>query len=932
MRHTSLPPYLDGAPSPSNSAELHDIIMSSDGEGPAVYPPPPRIAARLNRQAARKSANSSRRNSVSSLHSNRSNRSCHGRVHNTQIAQHLRRASILESRKARLADRAAYAEKVRLRAQEAKAAPRTSRGEDRALAAQQARERYLAQVAATCAEEVKKAKKIAEEHKEKKAAEHLKLREGMEERLAEAEKRRLSYQQSLRRTRAASTAPAEVRKEMVPCSKPKDETSAAKSIQRAWRSYRRQTVLSEFLELDLDLDHVRRSTFEAVSELLAQEKVIQKTGRVMNLCGLQDVVGGLPGETTAVRIFLSTYLILGHPRYVLSHEGDREDLLMEKAKVLLMQFQRVISRAPTSANFSPTSEPIISLSEAFSDFQLAFTAWKNHDSSIFIETMLAQFAELDAIWQTVKNDTAGGAANEYKEGIRYNQTLLLARLKRLAGPEKAMKLVNEAVKTRRKSRITRKPIGDVKPRSATNNSSPAVSLQEAPSLVDQTDDAVLLEGDAPIDQLRKVMSPLPENRIVVHELGINKEYRIDVDTTSGTRQAINRAVFNSMRKDLLDGKGNAWIISMAETVREKLLRVMTPGKSLHTSVSDGLDLKTIQSQVELGIFSYGKFFTFMNNLLPRIVSPARDPLVKDLAADHSDDYVDRLAKLMHIIDLLSLDYANYLLISSAPELIKHASYYEQQCFEKTIGNQKLSKSLRWWRLAQDKAVGEFARRSTDSRATSPSSQKIYVTGLVELFITLPQSEPEIPETLELDTSRIQRIRTETLRMITVSTIILTAKNLLKRDVRTQWRSQAQRMWDIPEATAFTDPAPYLSILESSQALPPSTRTSLQGTTERVLADARATPNISHPVMKVLLQKLKSHILTRLAATSSEERVSSASSASEVLSSGGLAEFIGRVSGIVEEMAKVKQVDWDAHGKWLDEVAAEVGRETARGSS
>ena len=929
MRHTSLPPYLGPvSPAEHEVVDPQDIIMSSDGENQGFYPPPPHIAARLNRKNTRRSTASSRRSSVTSLHSSRSNRSCYSKVHNTHIAQHLRRASILESRKARLADRAAHVEQVRLRAQEAKAAPRTSRIEDRALAAQQARERYLAQVAATCAEEVKKAKKIAEEHREKKAAEHIKLRNEMNGRLADAERRRLSYQQSVRRHRTTAAVPVEEKQAEPQEAHPRDQSSAAKAIQRSWRSYHRQKVLSEFLELDLDLASVQKLPFEEVSDLLAQERVIARTGKIMELCGLQDVVGGSNWETTAVRIFLSAYLILGHPQYVLSHEGDREELLMEKAKVLLMHFHRVVSMPATAANFDPNSDLLLSLSEAFSDFQLAFTAWKNHDSSMFVETMIAQFVELDAIWQTVKNDTAGGTAGDYKEGIRYNQTMLLARLKRLTGHEKAMKLVNEAVRKRRRSKTTRRTVEDVKPRSTVISSAPAISLEtataasEAEVKGDQTD-----VNKAPSKLLQNVMSPLPDNRIVIHELAINKEYRIDVDTTSESRQAINRAVFDMMRQDLSEGLGNTWIRSMAETIRGKLLRVISPSKPLHAQVSEGLDLKIVEKQLELGTFSYDKFFAFVTQLLPRLVAPARDSLVRDLAADSGNDYVDKLQKLMHIIDVLSLDYSNYLLMSSAPELIKHAVSYEQQCFEKELATRRMTKVMHWWKLAYERTILDASRRGIDIRMSS-SPQKVYLTGFVDIFIALPtQSELEVPENLVLDDARIKRIRAEILRIVTISSIMLTAKNLLKRDVRTQWRTQAQRMWDIPESSVFSDSSPYISILEYSQALPPPTRTSLLGTIERVLADARATPDISHPVMKVLLQKLKSHVLARLAANSSEERVRIASSASEVLSSVGLAEFVGRIGGIIDEMARVRQVDWDAHGKWLDEVAGEVARQS-----
>ena len=863
---------------------------------------------------------------MSSLHSVRTGRTSTSRIHNTHIAQELRRTSIIESRRARLADKAAHAEKVRLRAQQAKSAPRNSRGEDRALAAQQAREQYLAQVASSCAEEVKRAKKIAEETREKKAIEYAKLREEMNERLAMAEKRRLQYQQNQRRHRTPSQATVEQRKSMLGVKEPMTQKSAAGCIQTAWKGYRRRKILADFLDLELDIVNVQTKSFDDISKMLSQEDLIAKTGRLMKLFGLQDVIGGPGGEVLAVKTFLSAYLLLGHPQHVLSHEGDREEELMDRAKVLLMQFQRVISKQPTESNFALTSPTMISLSEAYSDFQLAFEAWKNHDSTNFIETMLAQFAELDAIWQSVKNDNTGNVAADYKDGIRYNQTILLARLKRLIGPDKALRLVNDAVQARRRSKGIKRPVGDVRPRSTTNQQPVNVKLEETPP----PESKEAIKARISSHELKNVISPLPENRVVVHELLVNKEYRIDVDTTSEARQKLRRTVFDAMRRDLDNGDGDKWILSMAEILREKLLRVIPTGKPLHTQVTEMIDLTIIKNQLSTESFSYEKFFSFINTLLPKLVSPARDPLVKALAADTSNDYVERLEQLMNIVDLLSLDYSNYLLMYSAPELIKYAASYEQSCFEKQIENKPLAKTKQWWRLAREKALLEASDRShltPSSTSSSPPSQKIYTTGLVDLFISVQPFDPEsTPETLQLDNPRIQKTRNDILKIITISTIILTAKNLLKRDVRVRWKTQVQRMWDLPASTAFTDPQPYISILESSLALPPTTKISLQGTIDRVLLDARSIPNITHPVLKVLLQKIKSHVLARLSAAGSEERLRLATTASEVLSSGGLAEFVERIGGVVEEMGKVKQVDWDAHGRWLDEVAGEVERE------
>ena len=80
--------------------------------------------------------------------------------------------------------------------------------------------------------------------------------------------------------------------------------------------------------------------------------------------------------------------------------------------------------------------------------------------------------------------------------------------------------------------------------------------------------------------------------------------------------------------------------------------------------------------------------------------------------------------------------------------------------------------------------------------------------------------------------------------------------------------------------------------------------------------------MTQPVMKVMLQKLKNYMMNRLGA---EETSRSSNIGSDALVGSGMAEFVGRIGNMVDEMNKVKSVDWAAHGKWLDEVAAEAAK-------
>lgn len=924
--------------------EEAEMILSDGAEGSQPFSPPPRIAARFYRPSnnrRKSSATSSRRNSISSTHSHTSARSFRNTCQSHHIAQHLRRASILETRKARLADRAAHAEQVRLRAALAKATPRNSNIEEKALAAQQARERHLAQVAAACAEEVRRAKKVAEDMKERKAAEERRTRQEMEERLAEAEKRRLEYKRNTRRPRTASSPPADAKKATPRTVGPEE---AAKRIQSAWRARARKNIVDAWLAFGLSIDKVHDQAFEDVTALLNEEKVLASTEQIMTLFGL------LSGEDaasrgSAVRTFLAAYLILGHPTQVLSRDGDQEQDLIQKAKDLIISFEAALSKLTTFNFYTPSPTRLETVALAHGAFMTAFNLWKARDSSALIETMVASFVSLDAIWQSVKDETVEVVAEEYKSGIRDNQAILLSKIKRLAGPDRALQLIRKAIRESRRARPKRGPSGEVaRPRVASPTPASPIAEGQAQAVSQfAASNSTQPSGGHQANSLSRLFTSIPTNRVLVHELSIDKEFRIDASPTADLRDALNRELCDAMRQGIENGEGAMWTAAMAENIRAKLLRLLKPGNTMHTLISETLDADLINQQSSQGMFSYAKFFGFMASILPKLCAPFRDAEVKALADELQEEgtlpeMIEKLFKLLHTIDLLSLDYSNFLLMQSASILIKEAPIYEKREFTEDLeqGRITLNRTRRWWRSAAVNMHTEADRRDPWNESlpmNRPTPQKIYARGLIDLAIaTPPLRDSELPETLQLDRARIARIREEALRITTIGGILLTAKNLLKRDVRSQWKNEANRMWEALKDGYLKDPAmpsKISSLLESSHAMPPSTRTQLASTVTRLLTQADSG-RLSDPVMKVLFQRLKTHIFNRVSASSSSERVRAASTATEGLAATGLPEFVSQVGDICEQLSKVSDVDRKAHGKWYEEIAEELERLGAEG--
>lgn len=971
----------------NDTQNTFDIEMLSDHSDPGPTAMPDHIAARIYNRKQRRAyqSSSSRCSSISSLHSKHSSHHGARRHPGDSIVHHLRRASLLDSKRASLADRAAHAENVRLRAAvAAKNSARDALRREKALAAEQTREKLLADITAKCEEEVLQAKRRAKEMNERKAAKHNQLRLALSQKTQEAEKRRVEYQQGARKARHSNDAAGEQKKAVSTCSTANklDEVSAAGIIQKAWRLHRTRTIISKYSAFDLTLDRLYQTDFDDIAATLCDAKFIDTTIEVLRLFKLVNRADGDTAERGAARTFLSLYPILSHPVQVMSGNGDLEHDLINKSQDLYAVFHQVVAHIISDGvSFATLDADFESLSACFNMYCSAFHAWKSRDCSILNEIMIAQFVELELIWQSVKEDRAGEVATDYQEGIRRNQTLILGRLKSLAGRDEAMKMVRNALKNQKLDQRKRSRSETAVPRVA--HESPSAMQELLP--VPESSTASAFEGEAedgegsaletldqnklsPQEQFSKALSSLPDNRVLIHELMINRHYTIDENRYIKPRQQIMSHICNMMRRDFENGRGSDWTVAMTTVIQDKLLRSMKPGTSMHTFISESLDPDFVQQQCKGGQFSYEGFMDLMSTTLPKICAPARDSLVEEFANDTSSDLIDRVAKLMRIIDLLSLDHTNYMLHIATPQLLEEAPGYEQRTFMKGLeeGTNTLEWTRKFWNESQQRVADEMRSRNpyiadTDE-SPKPPAMAVYAHGLVNLVLENGVFRPEqVPETLHLDRSRLESLRSQGYKIAAIASILLTAKNLLKRDIRIQWKAEAERLM----ALSFSDmnAERVLSILESNHRMPPSTRQQLYNNIRKALAPlANATsahnptplisvtdepqgfsisrdppaehenlPNavppasttnfaFTDPVSRLMLSRIRAHVLKRLSADNTKDRVRMTASAAQALAAAGMPEFVSEIGQMVDVLGRIRYVDWTSHGPVYDMVS------------
>lgn len=263
-------------------------------------------------------------------------------------------------------------------------------------------------------------------------------------------------------------------------------------------------------------------------------------------------------------------------------------------------------------------------------------------------------------------------------------------------------------------------------------------------------------------------------------------------------------------------------------------------------------------------------------------------------------------------------------------------------------------------------VEEMKKRDPENAngEPQPPTMKVYTQGLVDLALSNASvSEDLIPETLELDHQRLAKLHAKAFKIVATASILLTAKNLLKRDVRSQWKAEADRILSLDFATINADRVQ--SILESTHPMPSTASTQLAATIRRVLApvttacslasslgvpqsmvevsgdiysqdippDSEAASGSNNaggsgatsfgdPVPRLILSRLRTHVLTRLSATSANDRVRATATASQSLAGAGMPEFVSEVGKLVEELEKIREVDWLSHSPFYERLLEE----------
>ncbi|KAJ3040301.1 hypothetical protein HDV00_011181 [Rhizophlyctis rosea] len=876
-----------------------------------------------------------------------------------------RRAAFLEDRRNKLARKTSHVRAVCAANRTRKHTPTTAPNVaatllERLQLADRNRRNILERREKSCGEAVAHAKEVARTHSLKVAESAAEKKAALEERL------RIT---SARRQRLLTIPRSRLLEQQQQTWGGSDETlesvraDAAVTVQQWWRRRKVGPVLKSFQRFGLSAQKAKSMSFERLVRLVRSEPLIKSVGRVL-LRAKKMVPGGAAAAASwknPSRVFLSAYMIHGHPMELMATVGPEEgdalfnQALQHCATAVLTDFESLL----TTYKSTPTLTTLIQrFFDSWTAFYTTFESWKSADSRKIVDGMIAHWLDLERLWLSVKDQV--DADVQWRPRIESQQVAIVEKLSKF-GPEALSRLREAQEQNRAEANAAheaRQAEEDFIPTTRATTPPPQnteTPLSTSPShfppgkyLPKQTV-SLPRHISIPTDSVNTIPNPkLPptpstevapdlsgvvsdfgsqfSNEQLAHELLLDPDFTLKPQRSpleEQVRTMAKKAFFDVVNKEFEEGKWE-YVIGLVGDIREQLLSMVSPTGKVGTELREVLDLELLRQQITTSPqqFTPLPLLQYIQQKLLQLCAPVRDASVRAIATQPS--YAAAFEATLEVLETMRLDLANYKLQSLKPHLKAQSVDYERAKFAKALeeGRVKLDRTKGWLKTAYETLSTVAAARNPENVPLPENRVKFedtYNEALVSLLVSSTLIERDtVPETLLLDAGRMHGMQEEIQAVVVVAAVLTLVKGAVGgvRDKTNIVKKIKEGVWTLirPSSTDGTTPTPQttvenislqvLSTLSTHLPTPLSDAqsTSLKSMIERTLSTRDAVFS--------LMQRRVQAVVRTYVEKGKVERVSAERS--------GVGEVWAELESVARRVAILGRYDREVHGGWYDE--------------
>ncbi|CAG8657283.1 16399_t:CDS:2 [Cetraspora pellucida] len=728
----------------------------------------------------------------------------------------IKREALLEQRRLKLARQTLHVKEVLMKQHERAlndSFTKRSQIQQTLQVAEKNRNTILQRLVEQCAQEVARCKEVARQQQ-------LKIQEEIDRRRADLERRQKAT--AARRARLLSISKSHVQANGSSPNYTRDE--AATIIQTNWRYKHLIGVIKTYRSFGISIHTIKNMPFRDAVGLLKENSVIQATNKFLQRVRKSSPITlGVSKYKNPARVFLSAYMIVAHTKEILVDVGHHEKTLLNSSETMLKELEQWFTEIDNDNSNRISYNNLLSFLSAWDTYYKDFNTWKSKDSEKLANNLITHYMELEKLWNTVKNQA--NAETEWRMNIVEQQEEIRRKIRNLGGDEAMAKL--ERVLRRLKAKL---PIVDGENVDITDSVTGAVNDQEndhkeqdpdlppRQSFVPQTlaaDGSVELANPSPQSitsstntstshnqsaanaNLYHIIQSLGGSQVnsgltneqLAHEIIIDPDFELKPPKISELEERVRnmatKAFFDSVRADFEQGRYERWVPELLSDVKQRLLDLVPPTSSLHSSINEVLDIDLITQQTKAGVYNIHNCIVFITNTMLQICAPIRDEEIQGLK--DLNDLAEIFQKLLNILDQMRLDLANYRVKAFRPYLKEHAIEYERRKFELALQSKRITLDLTksWIKQTVNSLLRTRAERNPEN-IHLPQHRHNYGIKFNQVFnesfvsfIFQPSmiDKSNCPETLLLDIERLWNYQNEGQAITIVAALLMLTKNV-----------------------------------------------------------------------------------------------------------------------------------------------------------
>ena len=217
-------------------------------------------------------------------------------------------------------------------------------------------------------------------------------------------------------------------------------------------------------------------------------------------------------------------------------------------------------------------------------------------------------------------------------------------------------------------------------------------------------------------------------------------------------------------------------VSLLGEVKENLLGLVHPQQeSIWQEIGEVLDNDLIKQQVDNDAFDIKACAEYVINTMAKLCAPVRDEQVSSLR--NLDGITNLFRGILNTLDTMKMDMANFQLKSLKPVLISQSVEYEQKKFKQYI--EKNPNGLQATRDWLRQALVAIMNLASPQKGSVKINAPVVVTNA---YMSLLEVDLDFlcPETLILDELRLEEVRRQYYKIVTLATIMVILKEVLSQ--------------------------------------------------------------------------------------------------------------------------------------------------------